>query len=83
MSAERFSQLELEQELREALIQEDFVAFYQPSVCLRSGQIKGVEALVRWNHQRLGLMEPAEFLPLAVQAGLMQDVDQLVQRQAF
>jgi predicted signal transduction protein with EAL and GGDEF domain len=83
MSAERFSQLELEQELREALIQEDFVAFYQPSVCLRSGQIKGVEALVRWNHQRLGLMEPAEFLPLAVQAGLMQDIDQLVQRQAL
>ena len=83
MSAERFSQLELEQELREALIQEDFVAFYQPSVCLRSGRIKGVEALVRWNHQRLGLMEPAEFLPLAVQAGLMQDVDQLVQRQAL
>ena len=83
MSAERFSQLELEQELREALIQEDFVAFYQPSVCLRSGRIKGVEALVRWNHQRLGLMEPAEFLPLAVQAGLMRDVDQLVQRQAL
>ncbi len=83
MNVERFSQLELEQELREALIQEDFVAFYQPLVCLRSGRIKGVEALVRWNHPRLGLMEPADFLPLAVQAGLMHDIDQLVQRQAL
>lgn len=63
MNVERFSQLELEQELREALIQEDFVAFYQPLVCLRSGRIKGVEALVRWNHPRLGLMEPADFFP--------------------
>jgi diguanylate cyclase (GGDEF)-like protein len=83
MSVERFSQLELEQELKEALIQGDFVAFYQPVVCLHSGKIKGVEALVRWNHQRLGLMEPAEFLPLAVRAGLMHDIDQLVQRQAL
>lgn len=83
MSAERFSQLELEQELREALIQEDFVAYYQPLVCLRSGQIKGVEALVRWNHKRLGLMEPVNFLPLALQAGLMQEIDLLVQRQAL
>jgi diguanylate cyclase (GGDEF)-like protein len=83
MSSERFSQLELEQELREALIEEDFEAFFQPLVCLRSGQIKGVEALVRWKHRRLGLMEPTEFLPLAVQAGLMQEIDQLVQRQAL
>ena len=83
MNAERFSQLELEQELREALIQNDFEAYYQPVVCLRTGEIKGVEALVRWNHKRLGLMEPARFLPLAVQTGLMQEVDQLVQRQAL
>ena len=83
MNAERFSQLELEQELRAALVQGDFVAFYQPLVCLRSGQIKGVEALARWNHKRLGLLEPKDFLSLALQAGLMQEIDLLVQRQAL
>ena len=83
MNAERFSQLELEQELRAALVQGDFVAFYQPLVCLRSGQIKGVEALARWNHKRLGLLEPKDFLSLALQAGLMQEIDLLVQRHAL
>ena len=63
MNAERFSQLELEQELRRALIQGDFVVFFQPIVDLASGQIAGVEALARWRHSRLGLLDPSAFWP--------------------
>ena len=83
MNAERFSQLELEQELRRALIQGDFVVFFQPIVDLASGQIAGVEALARWRHSRLGLLDPSAFLALAEQAGLVPDIDALVQKSAL
>ena len=83
MSAERFSQLELEQELRQALAQGDFVAFYQPIVDLATGALIGVEALARWRHSRLGLLEPSAFLALAEQAGLVPEIDALVQKSAL
>ena len=83
MNAERFSQLELEQELRRALNQGDFVVFFQPIVDLASGQIVGVEALARWRHRRLGLLDPSAFLALAEQAGLVPDIDALVQKSAL
>lgn len=83
MNVERFSQLELEQELREALVVGDFIAFFQPMVDLRSGEIVGVEALARWRHARLGILAPAGFLALAEQAGLVPEIDALVQRSAL
>ncbi len=83
MKKERFSQLELEQELRQALIQGDFVTFYQPIVELATGTLAGVEALARWRHVRLGLLEPAAFMTLAEHAGLVPDIDALVQTSAL
>ena len=83
MNAERFSQLELEQELRQALTQGDIVPFFQPIVALASGVIVGVEALARWRHSRLGLLDPSAFLALAEQAGLVPDIDALVQKSAL
>lgn len=58
-------------ELGLAIGQRQFVLHYQPQVDLRSGQVTAVEALVRWQHPRLGLLAPAKFLPLAEQAQLM------------
>ncbi len=55
---------------------------YQPKVDLRSGRVSGVEALVRWQHPTRGLMPPAEFLPIAEQAGLMGALTDLVLREA-
>lgn len=49
--------------LREALLQNEFVLYYQPKVDLRSGEIVGVEALIRWQHPQKGLLSPATFLP--------------------
>jgi EAL domain-containing protein (putative c-di-GMP-specific phosphodiesterase class I) len=52
-------------------------------VSLESGCITGVEALVRWRHAHRGLIEPREFLPLAEETGLIRQIDEYVQQQAF
>ncbi|MAQ61347.1 MAG: hypothetical protein CMQ10_04640 [Gammaproteobacteria bacterium] len=83
MNAERFSQIELEQEMREALAQHAFLAFYQPCVDLVSGEIVAVEALARWQHKRRGLLNPHDFLALANQAGLVAEIDAQVQKSAL
>lgn len=64
-------QLTLETDLRQALAQQQFVLYYQPIVDLQSGQIMGLEALVRWQHPTLGLLSPGQFIPLAEETGLI------------
>lgn len=68
------AQLELETELRHAVEREEFEVWYQPIVDLGQGGLTGFEALVRWQHPERGLLEPAEFLPLAIDAGLAQPI---------
>ena len=77
------TRLSLEREIRNALIQGEFEVFYQPQVALADGRITGVEALVRWRHAIRGMIEPAEFLPLAEETGLIMQIDEYVQQQAF
>ena len=77
------SRLNLERELRNGLIQGEFEVFYQPQVCLENGSITGVEALVRWRHGLRGMIDPGEFLPLAEETGLVLQIDEFVQQQAF
>ena len=77
------SRLNLERELRNGLIQGEFEVFYQPQVCLENGAITGVEALVRWPPGRPGMIDPGEFLPLAEETGLVLQIDEFVQQQAF
>ena len=54
--------------------QGNFVLHYQPQLDLRTGEILAVEALIRWPHETLGLVPPLKFLPLAEDAGLMQEL---------
>ncbi|SNT36073.1 response regulator receiver modulated diguanylate cyclase/phosphodiesterase with PAS/PAC sensor(s) [Noviherbaspirillum humi] len=61
----------LEQELRRALQQDELEMYYQPQVDAGSGMVAAVEALMRWNHPRRGLLSAGEFLPLAEEMGLM------------
>lgn len=71
-------QMRLLEEMRTALDMHHLVLHYQPQLDLRSGEILAVEALIRWNHPRLGLLQPDKFLPLAEEAGLMREVTKWV-----
>ncbi len=77
------NRLVLVEELRAAVDAERLVLHYQPQVDLRSGETVAVEALLRWPHERLGLVPPLEFLPLAEEAGLMGSLTRLVLEQAL
>jgi diguanylate cyclase (GGDEF)-like protein/PAS domain S-box-containing protein len=70
--------LELEGDLRRALVGEEFVVFYQPIVELAAGAIVGFEALVRWRHPTKGLLAPDAFIPFAEEVGLIDVIDQFV-----
>lgn len=61
----------IEQELRRARLGEDITLHYQPQVCLAEGRVCGAEALMRWNSRELGSVSPAEFIPVAEDAGLI------------
>ena len=63
--------LTLQQDLQNALDAGQFHLVYQPQIDVRSGRIKGVEALLRWQHPVRGLIMPEEFVPVAEEAGLM------------
>ncbi|GGJ42552.1 sensor domain-containing phosphodiesterase [Deinococcus roseus] len=72
----------LENELRLALQEEAIMAYYQPIVDTRTGQVRGFEALARWKHPERGFISPAEFIPVAEDAGLIVDLDRLILKQA-
>ena len=57
--------------LRDAIISRDLIMYYQPTLDMHTGTIRGLEALVRWPHRSLGLLYPDSFIPLAEQNGLM------------
>ena len=72
------TRLALAGELRQALESRELTVYYQPQVDLATGVVKGVEALVRWQHPERGFLSPDEFLPVAEQAGLMRSVTRVV-----
>lgn len=64
----------LSQDLRKAIINEEFEVYYQPQVNAFTGLIESAEALLRWNHNEWGLVSPSEFIPLAEENYLMNDI---------
>jgi diguanylate cyclase (GGDEF)-like protein len=70
-------------ELRQALVNGELVLHYQPKVSVAGGEVTGVEALVRWQHPRHGLLGPAEFLPLAERTGMMGELTRWVVDEAL
>ncbi len=66
--------LQLEQELRKAIKNQEFCLHYQPIVSLRTGELAGFEALVRWRHPQRGMISPGLFIPIAEETGLIYDL---------
>ena len=75
MHATAMERLTLEQDLRAGIGRGELTLLYQPKVDARTGRLTGVEALVRWNHPLRGLIAPNDFIPIAEQSGLINDID--------
>jgi diguanylate cyclase (GGDEF)-like protein/PAS domain S-box-containing protein len=82
MRAGAMRRLEVERELRHALDRDELTLHYQPVVNLRTGEITGLEALVRWRHPERGLLDPAEFVSIAEDSGLIDPIGRWVQERA-
>lgn len=74
--------LQLENDLRKAIHQDEFVIHYQPIISLYTGKITGFEALVRWQHPTRGIVPPNLFIPLAEETGLINAIGKIVLSQA-
>ncbi len=74
--------LQLEADMKRAVSEQEWLVYYQPILSLASGKINGVEALVRWNHPRRGLLMPMEFIHEAEDVGLILPIGEFVLRKA-
>ncbi|MBF0275518.1 MAG: EAL domain-containing protein [Nitrospinae bacterium] len=74
--------LKMENKLRQASIKDEFIVYYQPKVSLRTGKIKGMEALVRWRQPDGQMVSPAEFIPLTEEMGLIVKIGEWILQEA-
>lgn len=74
--------LQLDTDLRKAVERKEFVVYYQPILSIKTNSIIGFEALARWKHPERGIINPADFIPIAEETGLIVSIDRLVLREA-
>ncbi|MCG5072813.1 EAL and GGDEF domain-containing protein [Paraburkholderia tagetis] len=82
MNASAGARMNLERRLRRALRDGEFLLHYQPQVEIEGGRVVGMEALVRWNDPEVGLVSPAQFIPVAEESGLIGPLSDWVLREA-
>ncbi|MFW5443330.1 MAG: diguanylate cyclase domain-containing protein [Methylococcaceae bacterium] len=82
MQTSSLKYLSLESEIKRAIKNEEWVLYYQPKLDIKENKIKGVEALIRWNHPERGILLPVEFIDFAEQRGLIVEIGDWVLRTA-
>ncbi|WP_319760152.1 ammonium transporter [Maridesulfovibrio sp.] len=82
MHSRLLAEVELENDLRQAIQDEELSLFYQPIMHASSGQLRGFEALLRWDSPQRGMVSPAEIIPLAEETGLIVPLGQWILREA-
>ncbi|QWA49876.1 EAL domain-containing protein [Pseudomonas amygdali pv. lachrymans] len=82
LNAEASYKLFVENNLRRALTQNELEVFYQPKLCLLTGRLLGMEALLRWNHPEKGMIRPDQFISVAEETGLITPIGKWVARQS-
>lgn len=83
MQIKVYRDIDLINELEAAIINDDLEMYYQPIVETNTGEIKGFEALVRWKHDKKGLIPPSEFIPIAEHSGQMKSLEKLILKKIF
>jgi len=82
MGVQEVRKMELEKDLQRAIEQKQFFIVYQPKWNVKTNQLFGFEALLRWKHPRLGMVSPAEFIPIAEETGLIVPMTRWVLEEA-
>ncbi len=82
MQKNSLKQLKLERGIKRAITNEEWILYYQPKLDLATNKIKGVEALIRWNHPERGILSPSEFIDFAENRGLINEIGDWVIRNA-
>lgn len=77
-----FEKLLMESSLRKAIDNNEFELYYQPQINLKTDEITGLEALIRWNHPKLGVVSPMNFIPLAEETGLINPIGEWTIKEA-
>ncbi|MEW6067506.1 MAG: EAL domain-containing protein [Nitrospirota bacterium] len=82
LNADALERLNIENEMRRALNNKEFMLYYQPKINILNRKIVGIEALIRWRHPKKGMISPAQFIPLAEETGLIIPIGEWVIRTA-
>lgn len=82
MTQKVYERLTLENSLRKALSNQEFMLHYQPQVDMSLGKVIGFEALIRWNHPEFGIVSPVKFIPIAEETGLIIEIGEWVIEEA-
>ncbi len=83
MTKDAYESIMMRAGLRQALLHNEFMVYYQPQIDAVTGELKGMEALLRWNHPTLGLLLPSKFLRLAEESGIIVEIDRWVMKTAM